>query len=134
MDKQIKIHDYLDIKSKDYYIGIKTSGDHTQAVESLSGDSETPGTDFPRWGDHCPILLDTSQNFRRHLIIPSGQQKATGWMWSGDFKVGRCFLLSGLWIPPGGEKEYREEMNSTSGNEIPIFLIQFSNQVQLNPS
>lgn len=36
MDKQIKIHDYLDIKSKDYYIGIKASGDHALAVENLS--------------------------------------------------------------------------------------------------
>ena len=35
MDKQIKMHDYLDIKSKDYYIGIKASGD--QSGESVRG-------------------------------------------------------------------------------------------------
>ena len=51
MEKQInlKIHDYLDIKSTSARgsNSIKGShgGDHTQAVENLSGDNETHGID-----------------------------------------------------------------------------------------
>ena len=76
MDKQIKMHDYLDIKSKDYYIGIEASGD--QSAENLSGDNETSGIDFPRWGDHCHPAGYFPKISERHLIIPSGQEKATG--------------------------------------------------------
>lgn len=125
MDKQIKIRDYLD---KDYYIGIKATGDHIQAVENLSRDNETSGTDFPRWGDHChPAGYFFS---KLHLIIPSGQPKAgvnvIRCIWSGDFNVGHRFLqlkcrqlladtnTRVLWDPTSrGEKGYREEMNST---------------------
>ena len=53
MDRQIKIHDYLDIKSKDYCIGIKASGDHTQAGESVRGHRNTLGLTFPVRGSLC---------------------------------------------------------------------------------
>lgn len=130
MDKEIKYK--ITLTSS-----LRSSGSKPVAIrlrENMSGDNETLGNDFPRWGDRCAILLDTFQKFpTASNYIPSGQQ---GCMWSGDFNVGRCTQFnSRRFVDPTCREGVPSgnELNLSGGNITLIFHIQFSNHSTVEP-